>query len=128
MHLRIKNGEKAGCCIDLRQPAFVLNFFIFLFGRVRINCEPKDSSRGGSTAQIQLNQAKVTVHPYKSFGQACLLFEEKFERQRKQALPLSKACGNPKGKARGRSHRSEIPQHNLTSKAKVTVKPSKTNK
>ena len=66
--------------------------------------------------------------PYKSFGQACLLFEEKFERQRKQALPLSKACGNPKGKARGRSRRSETPRRILTNKAKVTVKPSKTNK
>ena len=31
-----------------------------------------------------------------------MLFAEKFERQRKQALPLSKACGYPKGKARGR--------------------------
>ena len=60
-------------------------------------------------AQNPMNQAKVAAHPYKSFGQACLLFEEKFERQRKQALPLSKACGNPKGKARGRSRRSETP-------------------
>ena len=71
---------------------------------------------------------KVTVPSYKSFGQACLLFEEKFERQRKQALPLSKACGNPKGKARGRSRRSEIPQRILTAKAKLTVKPSKMKK
>ena len=51
---------------------------------------------------------KVTAHPYKSFGQA-----------------FSKACGNPKGKARGRSRRSEIPQRILTAKTKVTVKPSK---
>ena len=38
---------------------------------------------------------------YKSFGQA-----------------FSKACGNPKGKARGRLRRGEIPQHILTNKAK----------
>ena len=79
-------------------------------------------------AQNPMNQAKVAAHPYKSFGQACLLFEEKFERQRKQALPLSKACGNPKGKARGRLRRGETPQHILTNKAKAEVKPSKTNK
>ena len=58
-----------------------------------------------------MSQAKVTAHPYKSFGQA-----------------FSKACGNPKGKARGRLRRGEIPQRILTNKAKVTVKPSKTNK
>ena len=44
---------------------------------------------------------KVTAHPYKSFGQA-----------------FSKACGNPKGKARGRLRRGETPQRNLTNKAK----------
>ncbi len=54
---------------------------------------------------------KVTAHPYKSFGQA-----------------FSKACGNPKGKARGRLRRGETPLHILTAKAKVAVKPSKTNK
>ena len=54
---------------------------------------------------------KVTAHPYKSFGQA-----------------FSKACGNPKGKARGRLRRGETPQRILTAQAKVTVKPSKTIK
>mgnify|MGYP004548272171 CR=1 FL=1 len=58
-----------------------------------------------------MSQIKVTAPSYKSFGQA-----------------FSKACGNPKGKARGRSRRSETPQRILTSKAKVKVKPSKTNK
>ena len=54
---------------------------------------------------------KVAAPSYKSFGQA-----------------FSKACGNPKGKARGRSRRSEILKCNLTNKAKLTVKPSKTIK
>ena len=54
---------------------------------------------------------KVTAPSYKSFGQA-----------------FSKACGNPKGKARGRLRRGEIPQRILTNKTKVTVKPSKTIK
>ena len=48
-----------------------------------------------------MNQTKVTAHPYKSFGQA-----------------FSKACGNPKGKARGRLRRGEIPQRILTEQAK----------
>ena len=48
-----------------------------------------------------MSQAKATEHPYKSFGQA-----------------FSKACGNPKGKARGRSRRSEIPLRILTAKTK----------
>ena len=48
-----------------------------------------------------MSQAKATEHPYKSFGQA-----------------FSKACGNPKGKARGRLRRGEIPQRILTNKAK----------
>ena len=56
-----------------------------------------------------MSQTKVTAHPYKSFGQACLLFEEKFERQRKQALPLSKAC-RVEGQRPRRSRRSETPQ------------------
>ncbi len=51
------------------------------------------SRRGRSIAQNQISETKVTVHPYKSFGQA-----------------FSKACGNPKGKARGRLRRGEIPQ------------------
>ena len=86
-------------------------FFIFLFGRVQESANPKDSSRAASTAQNPMSQAKVAAYPYKSFGQA-----------------FSKACGNPKGKARGRSRRSEIPQRNLTKQAKVTVKPSKRGK
>ena len=85
--------------------------FIFLGGRAQFLCEPKQSSRGGSFAQNPISETKVTAHPYKSFGQA-----------------FSKACGNPKGKARGRSRRSEIPQRNLTNKAKVTIKPSKRRK
>ncbi len=75
-----------------------------------VSCK-KRFRRGRSIAQNPISETKVTAYPYKSFGQA-----------------FSKACGNPKGKARGRSRRSEIPQRNLTNKAKVTVKPSKTNK
>ena len=110
MHLRIKNGEKASCCIDLRSLLLFQTFLFFIWTRPN-KCEPKDSSRGRSTAQIQLDQAKVTAYPYKSFGQA-----------------FSKACGNPKGKARGRLRRGEIPQRILTAKAKLTVKPSKMKK
>ena len=55
-------------------------------------CVPEDGSRGGSFAQSPMSQTKVTAHPYKSFGQA-----------------FSKACGNPKGKARGRLRRGETP-------------------
>ena len=54
---------------------------------------------------------KVEAHPYKSFGQA-----------------FSKACGNPKGKARGRLRRGETPLRSLTNKAKLTVKPSQKKK
>ena len=99
----------------------------FLFRRAQESANPKDSTRAASTAQNPMSQAKA-AYPYKSFGQACLLFEEKFERQRKQALPLSKACGNPKGKAHGRLRRGETPQRILTNKAKAEVKPSKTIK
>ena len=89
----------------------MVRVFLFFLGTRPRKCEPKDSSRAASTAQSLMNQTKVTVHPYKSFGQA-----------------FSKACGNPKGKARGRSRRSETPLRILTNKAKVTVKPSKRNK
>ena len=98
----------------------LLYFFIFLGGgglRFAASCKMV-FRRGRSFTRSPMSQTKVTVHPYKSFGQACLLFVEKFERQRKQALPLSKACGNPKGKARGRLRRGEIPQRILTNKAK----------
>ena len=64
-------------------------------------CKPKNGSRATSTAQNPMSQAKVAAYPYKSFGQA-----------------FSKACGNPKGKARGRLRRGEIPQRILTNKAK----------
>ena len=72
-----------------------------------------------------MSETKAAAHPYKSFGQACLLFEEKFERQRKQALPLSKACGNPKGKARGRLRRGEIPQAHSNSASKIKDRKTK---
>ena len=75
-----------------------------------VNCK-KRFRRGRSIAQNPMSETKAAAHPYKSFGQA-----------------FSKACGNPKGKARGRSRRSEIPKCILTNKAKLTVKPSKTNK
>ena len=87
--------------------------FIFLGGGglwFAVSCK-KRFRRVRSIAQNPISETKVTAYPYKSFGQA-----------------FSKACGNPKGKARGRSRRSEIPQCNLTNKAKVTAKPSKTNK
>ena len=48
-----------------------------------------------------MSETKVTAYSYKSFGQA-----------------FSKACGNPKGKARGRLRRGETPQRILTAKAK----------
>ena len=41
--------------------------FIFLFRRARITCEPKDSNRGGSTAQNQLSQTKVTAQKHLKF-------------------------------------------------------------
>ncbi len=91
----------------------LLYFFIFLGGgglRFAASCKMV-FRRGRSFARSPMSQTKVTAHPYKSFGQA-----------------FSKACGNPKGKARGRLRRGEIPQHILTNKAKVTLKPSKTNK
>ena len=44
-----------------------MDFVFFLFRRVRITCEPKDSSRGGSTAQNRLNQAKVTAPKHLKF-------------------------------------------------------------
>ena len=88
-----------------------VRFFYFFGGRVQVTCEPKESSRAASTAQNPMSQAKVAAYPYKSFGQA-----------------FSKACGNPKGKARGRLRRGETPQRILTNKAKATVKPSKMKK
>ena len=91
-----------------------------------LSCK-KRFRRGRSIAKTPISETKVTAYPYKSFGQACLLFEEKFERQRKQALPLSKAC-RVKGQRPCRSRRSEIPLRNLTNKAKVAVKPSKRRK
>ena len=99
--------------------------FVFLFRRAQISANSKDSSRAASTAQNPMSQTKVAAYPYKSFGQACLLFEEKFERQRKQALPLSKACGNPKGKARGRSRRSETPQAHSNKSSKTIKRKAK---
>ena len=80
----------------------------FLFRRAQESANPKDSTRAASTAQNPMSQAKA-AYPYKSFGQACLLFAEKFERQRKQALPLSKAC-RVEGQRPRRSRRSETPQ------------------
>ena len=91
----------------------LLYFFIFFGGgglKFAASCKMV-FRRGHSIAQNPMSQTKVTAHPYKSFGQA-----------------FSKACGNPKGKARGRSRRSEIPQRILTNKAKATVKPSKRRK
>ncbi len=41
-------------------------FYFFIWTRPR-KCEPKDSSRGGSTAQNQLNQAKVTAPKHLKF-------------------------------------------------------------
>ena len=65
-----------------------------------LSCK-KRFRRGRSIAKTPISETKVTAYPYKSFGQA-----------------FSKACGNPKGKARGRSRRSEIPLRNLTEQAK----------
>ena len=85
-------------------------FFIFyLDASKKVRTQRKQPRRQHGT--------KVTVHPYKSFGQACLLFVEKFERQRKQALPLSKAC-RVEGQRPRRSRRSETPQRILTEQAK----------
>ena len=79
-------------------------FFIFyLDASKKVRTQRKQPRRQHST--------KVAAHPYKSFGQA-----------------FSKACGNPKGKAPGRSRRSETPQRILTNQATLTVKPSKRNK
>ena len=88
-------------------------FLFFLGGgglEFAVSCK-KRFRRGRSIAQNPMSETKVTAHPYKSFGQA-----------------FSKACGNPKGKARGRLRRGEIPKHILTNKAKATVKPSKRRK
>ena len=41
--------------------------FIFLFRRAQVKCEPKDSRRAASTAQNQLNQAKVTAQKHLKF-------------------------------------------------------------
>ena len=74
--------------------------FLFFLGdgglKFAVSCKMA-SRRGRSIAQNPMSETKVTAHPYKSFGQA-----------------FSKACGNPKGKARGRSRRSETPQRILT--------------
>ena len=81
---------------------FGLIFGFYLGRRFKFSCKLKNGVRRSRI---------IERTPYKSFGQA-----------------FSKACGNPKGKARGRSRRSEIPKHILTNQAKLTVKPSKTNK
>ena len=85
----------------LCQLHFVCIFYFFI-RRAQILCGSKESRRGGSTAQNRMSQAKVAAHPYKSFGQA-----------------FSKACGNPKGKARGRLRRGEIPKRIITEQAKL---------
>ena len=85
-----------------------MRFFYFFGGRAQVTCEPKESSRAASTAQNRLNQAKVTAYPYKSFGQA-----------------FSKACGNPKGKARGRLRRGETPQAQSNRASKIIKRKAK---
>ena len=80
----------------------LLYFFIFLGGgglRFAASCKMV-FRRGRSFARSQMSQTKVTAHPYKSF------------------VHLFKGGGNPKGKARGRLRRGEIPQRILTNKAK----------
>ena len=91
-----------------------------------VNCK-KRFRRGRSIAQNPMSETKVTAHPYKSFGQACLLFEEKFERQRKQALPLSKAC-RVEGQRPRRSRRSETPPAQSNSESKINSKAKQNEK
>ena len=95
----------------LCQLHFVCIFYFFR--RAQAECEPKESIRVGSFAQNRMSQTKVTAHTYKSFGQA-----------------FSKACGNPKGKARGRlrrgetlqAHSNEQSKNNGKAKQKVKIK------
>ena len=53
--------------------------------------------------------------PYKSFGQAC----PKRTPYKSFGQAFSKACGNPKGKARGRLRRGETPLAHPNSKSKI---------
>ena len=80
----------------------LLVFYFLGGGGIKFAANRKIASRRGrSIAQNPISETKVTAYPYKSFGQA-----------------FSKACGNPKGKARGRLRRGETPQRILTNKAK----------